>query len=90
MPYAEAISSVLWVAMILRPDIVYAIRSLAQFIQNPAKFHWEALKRLIIYLGGTKDLWLTIRGKGKLKFKGTATWIGLVRVTGTPFQGIHS
>ena len=55
VPYAKVISSVLWPAMVSRPDIVYAIGVLAQFIQNPAEEHWEALKRLITYSGGTKD-----------------------------------
>ena len=32
---------------------------LSQFIQNPGLAHWEALKQVIVYLGSTKDLWLT-------------------------------
>ena len=62
VPYAEAIGSVLWPAMISRPDITFAVGILAQFIQNPAEVHWEALKRVISYLSSTKDLWLTFGG----------------------------
>ena len=43
VPYAEAISSVLWVAIISRPDIAFAVGTLAQFIQNLGEVHWDAL-----------------------------------------------
>jgi hypothetical protein len=36
---------------------------LSQFIQNPGPAHWEGLKRVINYLGCTKNLWLTFGGK---------------------------
>ena len=62
VPYAEAIGSILWPAMISRPDITFAVGILAQFIQNPAEVYWEALKRVISYLSSTKDLWLTFGG----------------------------
>ena len=62
IPYAEAIGSVLWPVIISRPDAAFAIGTLSQFIQNPAMVHWEALKRLIVYLYSTKDLWLTFGG----------------------------
>ena len=48
VPYAEAIGSVLWPVMISRPDCVFAVSTLAQFVQNPAKIHWEAIKRVMV------------------------------------------
>ena len=62
VPYSEDIGSVLWSVVVSRPDATYAIGVLAQFIQNPGLAHWEALKRLINYLGWIKDLWLTFGG----------------------------
>ena len=53
VPYAEAIGSILWPTMILRPDVAYAVGVLAQFIQNPGQNHWEILKQVIVYLGAT-------------------------------------
>ena len=62
VPYAEAIGSVLWPAIISRPDVAYAVGVLAQFIKNPGNVHWEALKHIIVYLQSTKDVWLTFSG----------------------------
>ena len=44
--------------------------TLSQFIQNPRPTHWEALKHVIIFLGSTKDLWLTFGGRSKLSAEG--------------------
>ena len=70
IPYSEAIGSVLWPVVVSRPDAAYAITTLAQFIQNPGSAHWEALKRLITYLGWTKDLWLTFGGRSRILVQG--------------------
>ena len=43
---------------------------LLQFIQNPEPTHWEALKRVIVFLGSTKDLWLTFSGWSKSAVEG--------------------
>jgi hypothetical protein len=50
--------------------VQYAIGVLAQFIQNPGLVHWEALKRLITYLGWTKNYWLTFGGRSKTLVEG--------------------
>ena len=62
MPYSEAIGSVLWPVVVSRPDAAYAVGILSQFIQNLGPAHWEGVKRVINYLGSTKDLWLTFGG----------------------------
>ena len=62
IPYMEAISSVLWPVVVSRPDAAFAVSTLLQFIQNPGPAHWEALKHVIVFLGSTKDLWLTFSG----------------------------
>jgi hypothetical protein len=42
----------------------------SEFMQNPGLAHWEAVKRVISYLGSTRDLWLTFGGKGKAELEG--------------------
>ena len=68
--YAEVIGSVLWPVVVSRPDVAFTVSLLSQFIQNPGPVHWEALKWVIVYLGSTKDLWLTFGGRSKLLAKG--------------------
>ena len=51
MPYRELSGSLLWVAKGTRPDISFAVGSLAKYTSNPGRVHWEALlKSLDIYL----------------------------------------
>ena len=52
--------------------------TLLQFIQNPRPAHWEAPKRVIIFLRSTKDLWLTFGGQSKPAVEGfcDADWGG--------------
>ena len=70
VPYSEAIGSVLWPVVVSRPDAAYAVGILSQFIQNPGQAHWEGVKRVIRYLGNTKNLWLTFGGTSKNLVKG--------------------
>jgi hypothetical protein len=63
VPYSEAIGSALWPVVVSRPDAAYAVGILSQFIQNPEQAHWEGVKRVISYLGSTKNLWLTLGKK---------------------------
>ena len=78
IPYAEAIGSVLWPVVVSQPDAAFAVSTLSQFIENPRPAHWEALKCVIIFLGSTRDLWLTFSGQSKLATEGFcgADWGG--------------
>ena len=53
--------------VVSHPDTAYAVRILSQYIQNPGLPHWEGLKRVIMYLSNTKNLWL-IFGEKKETF----------------------
>ncbi len=65
VPYKEAIGSLMNAAMGTRPDIVFAISTLAQYAQNPGWTHWEAIKRVFRYLQVTKDLSLVYGARGQ-------------------------
>src|ERR1700678_2230730 len=64
VPYREAIGALNWVAVGTRPDIAFVVGQLAQFMESPGKVHWEAVKRVLRYLKGTKDLKLTYGKSG--------------------------
>lgn len=72
VPYAEAVGSVLWPVVVSRPDAVFAVGILSQFMQNPGPAHWEALKWVIVYLRSMKELWLTFGGQNKTLVEGFA------------------
>jgi len=42
------------------PNITFAVSFLSQFMQNPGRLHWEAIKRVFHYLKGTQDYILRI------------------------------
>jgi hypothetical protein len=62
-PYREAIGSLMYAAVTTRPDIAFVVSTLSQFLNNPGDLHWEATKRVFLYLAGTKDYELTSGGE---------------------------
>jgi hypothetical protein len=69
VPYREAIGSLMWAAMGTRPDIAFAVSLLSQFMENPGHVHWEAVKRVLKYLKGTRNYKLTF-GDGEKGLRG--------------------
>jgi hypothetical protein len=61
--YATAIGSLMYAAHATRPDILYAVITLAQYTKNPSPIHWTAVKRIFRYLKGTVDYKLTYGGR---------------------------
>jgi hypothetical protein len=54
VPYREAIGALLYLSIRTRPDIAVAVCTLAKHVQSPRPLHWEAVKRVLRYLQGTK------------------------------------
>lgn len=63
VPYREAVGSLMYAATGTRPDIMFAVTALSQFMQNPGRPHWEAVKRVLRYLKGTRELCLVYGSK---------------------------
>ena len=53
--YQSAVGSLMYLAVSTRPDITYAVNTLARFVSNPQEKHWTALKRVLRYLRGTSQ-----------------------------------
>ena len=60
--FMQFVGSVLYLAMISRPDIAFAVQNLGRHMQRVGPEHWVAAKRLLRYLGGTRDLGLQFNG----------------------------
>ena len=53
VPYANAISFVMYLMVSTWPDIVYVVSCLSRYMSNTGPVHWEALKWLLRYLKHT-------------------------------------
>ena len=53
-----------------RPDVAFAVSSLAQHTTNPGPEHWNALKRIFLYLRSTIDYCITFGGESNDKLVG--------------------
>lgn len=78
IPYQEAVGSLLYAAQVSRPDIQYAVNMVSRFNHNPGKAHWMAVKRIMRYLNGTRDMKLCYQRDEKEDLHGfcDADWAG--------------
>ena len=60
IPYSRGVGKLMYFYVATGPQVGFIVRILAQFMANPGRAHWEALKRVIRYLKGVKDYWLTL------------------------------
>lgn len=58
--FKELLGSLLYLTTCSRPDIAHAV-SIASRTSQPTQAHWMALKRILRYLKGTKDLGVRFR-----------------------------
>jgi hypothetical protein len=69
VPYAQAVGSLMYAMMSIRPDICYATGLVSRYQSNPGKAHWQAVKRIFKYLQMTKNMKLCF-GLDELEIKG--------------------
>ena len=58
VPYRQIVGSLMWLASCTRPDLSQALGACARFCAYPGEEHWKALKWILRYLKGTRDLCL--------------------------------
>ena len=63
VPYREAIGCVNFISQVSRPDVTFAVNTLARFSSAPRQCHWEAVRRLLRYLKGTINKKITYAGR---------------------------
>ncbi len=76
--YQSAVGSLLHLSTRTRPDIAYAVSSVAKFCSQPARQHWVAVKRIMRYLNGTQNLGIHYTADNKTECTGysDADWAG--------------
>lgn len=55
IPYREAVGSLIHLAIVSRPDIMFAVSLVSRFLNCYNQTHWSAVKRIFKYLKDTKD-----------------------------------
>ena len=60
-PYTAVIGSLMYAAVATRPNISHAIQCLSQFTSKFSQTHITAIKRVLRYLNGTRNLGITYR-----------------------------
>jgi len=63
VPYASAISSLMYAMICTRPDIAHAMGVSIRLMSKPWKEHWTTMKRVFRYLRGTSDYGLCYQGR---------------------------
>ena len=74
VPYFEVLGLVLWPTVVSHLDTAYTVGILSQFMQNLGPAHWEGIKRVINYLGHTKNLWLMFGSKKQEMCYAVGVW----------------
>lgn len=59
-PFKELVGSLLYLVTCTRPDIAHAV-SVASRTSEPTEAHWKALKRILRYIKGTRDVGIHFR-----------------------------
>jgi hypothetical protein len=72
--YQRKIGSLLYVAVMTRPDIAFATSRLARFLVNPSRTHQDAADRTLLYLNRTKALALQLGGGDDLVVSSDASF----------------
>lgn len=65
VPYREAVGSLMFLAVVSRPDIAFAVNLVSKYLNKHSRAHWMAVKRIFAYLVGTQDRGILYRSGGK-------------------------
>ena len=60
--YQRKVGSLMYAAVISRPDIAFAVSRLARYLTNPGPLHQAAADRTLLYLRRHRDLGLQLGG----------------------------
>jgi transposase InsO family protein/ribonuclease HI len=64
VPYRGVVGSLVYVAVMTRPDISNSVREVSRYMSAPGRPHWQACLRILRYLKGTADYKLTFDFSG--------------------------
>jgi hypothetical protein len=65
VPYREAVGCLMYLTIVSRPDIAFAVGQVSRYCENPGPAHWEAVKRILAYISGTRKHGLLFSGSSQ-------------------------
>ncbi|KAK7863601.1 hypothetical protein R5R35_013473 [Gryllus longicercus] len=65
-PYREAVGSLMFAAIVTRPDIMFATNQISRYTSNNDQTHWNAGKRILKYLKGTINFGIEYRRNSEM------------------------
>lgn len=69
-PFRQAVGSLMFAAIVSRPDISYAVGEVSKFTDSPRNCHVHALKRIFRYLKATMSHYIEYKSNNSFKFEG--------------------
>lgn len=66
-PYNSAIGLIMYLMIVTRPDLAFAVNILSAFASNPGPPHWRALQHVMAYIKGTLNYRVTCKQGTSLK-----------------------
>ena len=68
--YASVVGSLMYDMVGSRPDLAFAVGLVSRFVSKPSREHWEAVKWILRYLKGSKDVCLTFTKSENFEVEG--------------------
>lgn len=69
-PYRQLVGSLMYLSVLTRPDISYALGNVSRFMEEPKVMHETALKRILRYIAGTKNYGILYNSGGDQSLTG--------------------
>ena len=76
VPYREAVGNLMYLAVVTRPDISFAVNVASRALENPTERHWSLVKRIMRYIKGTLDVGLLYQKSGNFVTYSDADYAG--------------
>ena len=76
--YQSAVGKLLYLSIWTRPDVAFAVSTVANFTSKPSEQHWKAVKNILQYIAGTINFGLMFTRSGSSDCTGftDADWAG--------------
>jgi hypothetical protein len=71
VPMRQIVGALLWLAVVCRPDLSYAVQKVAQFADKPTENSWRAAKTILKYAASTKEVGIFYSKENEEAFRET-------------------